>query len=50
MVSGHQVEQAALRPVVHDIKAAEQRDIIGIGDLAQDALVPIKVDHGMGMG
>src|SRR5215470_8557294 len=34
---------------MHDVMAAEQWDIVGVGHLAQDAFVPVEVDHGMGM-
>src|SRR5215471_19777171 len=47
VIFGHQVEQTALGPVVHDVMAAEQRDIVGIGDLTQDAFISLEVDHCM---
>ena len=49
VVSGTQIEQAALSPVVHNIMAAEQRYFIGISHLTQDALIPVEVDDGIGL-
>ena len=41
-VYGDEVEQATLCPVTHDVMAAEQRNLVRVGHLAQDALVLVE--------